>query len=402
MAETLTQFATPQNPDEFKAIVGEIEDGQFYTRPDAFALGLATVEGEGDELTVLDVQYTRRNYAANNGTAAILSEIVSASEEEDNVGLLSGGFTLNAQHLAEARRLFTPFQGEPGHGNIDTLLQMEWAASGVYPQTGDANISNPRIPILGAVREWEDEPVGVADLYLRLYALSDRHRLPNTANVVPSRDFGKLPNTVVTESMGTFSAEKWNDVAEFVAYKGLSTAVRVLDKFPRMLDHVVPSGVRIADPSRVRLGAYVGEGTTVMHEGFINFNAGTEGPNMVEGRISAGVMVGSGTDIGGGVSTQGTMSGGGKEVISLGNGNLLEANSGIGISLGDNCRVEAGVYIKSTTPVRLPDGSTVKASRLSGESNMMLRRNAATGVVELLPNKGTEWGGLNTALHSKQ
>jgi 2,3,4,5-tetrahydropyridine-2-carboxylate N-succinyltransferase len=165
-----------------------------------------------------------------------------------------------------------------------------------------------------------------------------------------------------------------------------------------MTDYVVPSGVRIADASRVRLGAHLAAGTTVMHEGFCNFNAGTLGASMVEGRISAGVVVGDGSDIGGGASIMGTLSGGGKEVISVGERCLLGANSGLGISLGDNCIIEAGLYVTGGTLVRLPDGEVVKARALSGANNLLYRRNSTNGAVEASQREGT-WGGLNAALH---
>jgi 2,3,4,5-tetrahydropyridine-2-carboxylate N-succinyltransferase len=165
-----------------------------------------------------------------------------------------------------------------------------------------------------------------------------------------------------------------------------------------MTDYVVPSGVRIADADRVRLGAHLSPGTTVMHEGFCNFNAGTLGASMVEGRISAGVVVGDGSDIGGGASIMGTLSGGGKEVVSIGERCLLGANSGIGISLGDECIVEAGLYVTGGTLVKLPDGNTVKGRELSGASGLLFRRNSITGAVEAVQRSGS-WGGLNAALH---
>ncbi len=177
--------------------------------------------------------------------------------------------------------------------------------------------------------------------------------------------------------------------------------VHGLDKFPRMTDYVVPTGVRIADADRVRLGAHLAAGTTVMHEGFVNFNAGTLGSSMVEGRISAGVVVGDGSDVGGGASIMGTLSGGGAEVISLGRGCLVGANAGLGISLGDGCVVEAGLYVTAGTRVCLPDGEVVKARELSGADNLLLRRNSQTGAVQALPRSGT-WGGLNAALHAHQ
>jgi 2,3,4,5-tetrahydropyridine-2-carboxylate N-succinyltransferase len=176
-------------------------------------------------------------------------------------------------------------------------------------------------------------------------------------------------------------------------------AIYGVDKFPRMLDYVLPEGVRIADADRVRLGAYLSPGTTVMHEGFVNFNAGTLGTSMVEGRISAGVVVGDGSDIGGGASIMGTLSGGGKEVISIGKRTLLGANSGLGISLGDDCVLEAGVYLTAGSKVLLPDGKIVKARELSGANSLLIRRNSQSGAIEAL-NKNGSWGGLNSVLHS--
>jgi 2,3,4,5-tetrahydropyridine-2-carboxylate N-succinyltransferase len=165
-----------------------------------------------------------------------------------------------------------------------------------------------------------------------------------------------------------------------------------------MVDYVIPEGVRIADGDRVRLGAHLASGTTVMHEGFVNFNAGTLGTSMVEGRISAGVVVGEGSDIGGGASIMGTLSGGGKEVISIGKNSLLGANSGLGISLGDDCVVEAGIYVTASSKITLPDGTIVKARELSGASNLLFRRNSTTGALEAIQRKG-DWGGLNSVLH---
>ena len=165
-----------------------------------------------------------------------------------------------------------------------------------------------------------------------------------------------------------------------------------------MVDYVIPEGVRIADGDRVRLGAHLASGTTVMHEGFVNFNAGTLGASMVEGRISAGVIVGEGSDIGGGASIMGTLSGGGKEVVSIGKNSLLGANSGLGISLGDDCVVEAGIYITAGSKIMLPDGKIVKARELSGANNLLFRRNSTTGALEAIQRKG-DWGGLNSVLH---
>jgi 2,3,4,5-tetrahydropyridine-2-carboxylate N-succinyltransferase len=193
--------------------------------------------------------------------------------------------------------------------------------------------------------------------------------------------------------------EVLDEVRVHARSKGVHLTVHGVDKFPRMSDYVVPSGVRIADASRVRLGAHLAAGTTVMHEGFVNFNAGTLGASMVEGRISAGVTVGDGSDVGGGASIMGTLSGGGSEVISIGRGCLLGANSGVGISLGDECVVEAGVYITAGTKVTMPTGEVVSARTLSGADGMLLRRNSISGAVEMLP-RSDSWQGLNTALHS--
>ena len=173
-----------------------------------------------------------------------------------------------------------------------------------------------------------------------------------------------------------------------------------VDKFPRMVDYVVPSGVRIADADRVRLGAHLAEGTTVMHEGFVNFNAGTLGASMVEGRISAGVVIGDGSDVGGGASIMGTLSGGNETVITVGERCLLGANSGLGIPLGDDCTLESGLYLTAGTKVRLPDGDIVRARELSGISGMLFRRDSQTGAVEAHPRAGAGWHGLNAALHA--
>ena len=172
-----------------------------------------------------------------------------------------------------------------------------------------------------------------------------------------------------------------------------------MDKFPRMTDYVAPAGVRIADADRVRLGAHLAAGTTVMHEGFCNFNAGTLGTSMVEGRISQGVVIGDGSDVGGGASIMGTLSGGGTQRVSVGERCLLGAESGLGIALGDDCVVEAGLYVTAGTRVTLPDGQIAKAVELSGGDNLLFRRNSTTGKVEVLQRTGS-WGGLNSVLHS--
>jgi 2,3,4,5-tetrahydropyridine-2-carboxylate N-succinyltransferase len=232
-------------------------------------------------------------------------------------------------------------------------------------------------------------------VYLRLHLLSHRLAKPRTVNLDGA--FGLLANVAWT-SIGPVALDALEDVRYNQLKQGLQLVVNGVDKFPRMTDYVVPSGVRIADASRVRLGAHLASGTTVMHEGFCNFNAGTLGASMVEGRISAGVVVGDGSDIGGGASIMGTLSGGGKEMVTVGEKCLLGANSGLGISLGNNCVIEAGLYVTAGTQVKLPDGATVKARELSGANDILFRRNSLTGAVEVVQRTGS-WGGLNAALH---
>ena len=239
-------------------------------------------------------------------------------------------------------------------------------------------------------------PKDARDAYLRLHLLS--HRLVKPHGQSLEGIFGLLTNVVWT-SAGPCAVDGFEATRAKLKAKYGHVSVFSVDKFPRMVDYVIPSGVRIADADRVRLGAYLSSGTTVMHEGFINFNAGTLGTSMVEGRISAGVVVGDGTDVGGGASIMGTLSGGGKEVISIGEKCLLGANSGLGISLGDNCVIEAGTYITAAAKVKLPDGEIVKAGTLSGAHNLLFRRNSLTGGLEAVMRTGT-WGGLNSVLHA--
>ena len=239
-------------------------------------------------------------------------------------------------------------------------------------------------------------PKDARDAYLRLHLLS--HRLVKPHGQSLDGIFGLLANVVWT-SAGPCAVDGFEVTRARLKAKYGHLTVFAVDKFPRMVDYVIPSGVRIADADRVRLGAHLASGTTVMHEGFINFNAGTLGASMVEGRISAGVVVGDGTDVGGGASIMGTLSGGGKEVISIGEKCLLGANSGLGISLGDNCVIEAGTYITAAAKVKLPDGEIVKAGSLSGANNLLFRRNSLTGGLEAVMRTGT-WGGLNSVLHA--
>jgi 2,3,4,5-tetrahydropyridine-2-carboxylate N-succinyltransferase len=238
-------------------------------------------------------------------------------------------------------------------------------------------------------------PVTPEDAYLRLHLLSHRAYRPHELSV--DGIFGVL-NNVVWTSQGPCDPDGFSLTRARLIAEGRTPSVTAVDKFPRMTDYVVPSGVRVADADRVRLGAYLGDGTTVMHEGFVNFNAGTLGKSMVEGRISSGVVVGDGSDIGGGASIMGVLSGGGTEVISIGERCLLGANSGIGISLGDDCVVEAGLYVTAGTIVTLADETRIKGRDLSGVDATLFRRNSVTGRVEALSRSGS-WGGLNEALH---
>jgi 2,3,4,5-tetrahydropyridine-2-carboxylate N-succinyltransferase len=238
-----------------------------------------------------------------------------------------------------------------------------------------------------------------ADVWLRLHLLSHRLVAPRTINL--DGIFGLLTNVVWT-SAGPCAVEGFESTRARLLAAGHALSVFGVDKFPRMTDYVVPAGVRIADADRVRLGAHLAAGTTVMHEGFVNFNAGTLGASMVEGRISAGVVIGDGSDVGGGASIMGTLSGGGKEVISVGRRCLVGANAGIGISLGDDCVVEAGCYVTAGSKVLLVDGNssrTLKAAELSGASNVLFRRNSTTGALEAVPWKG-QGIALNEALHA--
>jgi 2,3,4,5-tetrahydropyridine-2-carboxylate N-succinyltransferase len=245
------------------------------------------------------------------------------------------------------------------------------------------------------VVDTEAAPTSASDVYLRLHLLSHRLAVPRSVNLDGA--FGLLANVAWT-SLGPVALNQLDDVRYNQLRQGEHLVVHGVDKFPRMTDYVVPNGVRIADASRVRLGAHLASGTTVMHEGFCNFNAGTLGTSMVEGRISAGVVVGNGSDIGGGASIMGTLSGGGKEVVSVGERCLLGANSGLGISLGNDCIIEAGLYVTAGTQVKLPDGTIVKARELSGANGLLFRRNSQTGAVEVVQREGS-WGGLNAALH---
>ena len=262
-------------------------------------------------------------------------------------------------------------------------------------QVGEDSIRQvKKVPVEISI-DLANAPKDVADVYLRLHLLSHRLVKPHAVNL--EGIFAILPNVVWT-SAGPCAIENFEQVRSGLQNKYGNLTIFAVDKFPRMIDYVIPEGVRIADGDRVRLGAYLSSGTTVMHEGFVNFNAGTLGKSMVEGRISAGVVVGDGSDIGGGASIMGTLSGGGKEIISIGERTLLGANSGVGISLGNDCVVEAGIYVTAGSKISLPDGQVVKAKELSGANNLLFRRNSQSGALEAIAKTGN-WDGLNSVLH---
>ncbi|UQX87709.1 2,3,4,5-tetrahydropyridine-2,6-dicarboxylate N-succinyltransferase [Jatrophihabitans telluris] len=252
-----------------------------------------------------------------------------------------------------------------------------------------------RTEVVATEVDLDADPVDAADVYLRLHLLSHRLVAPHGTNLTGV--FGLLANVVWTNH-GPCSVAGFETVRTKLRARGTVTVYGV-DKFPRMVDYVLPTGVRIADADRVRLGAHLASGTTVMHEGFVNYNAGTLGQSMVEGRISAGVVVGDGSDVGGGASIMGTLSGGGKEVITVGRRCLIGANAGIGISLGDDCVVAAGTYVTAGSKVVLPDGSTRKAAEFSGQSGLLFWQNSITGAIEVRQRTG-EGIALNAALHA--
>ncbi|MET9735806.1 2,3,4,5-tetrahydropyridine-2,6-dicarboxylate N-succinyltransferase [Streptomyces sp. NPDC006458] len=289
---------------------------------------------------------------------------------------------------------------EPGPAGTERLDAARTAAllgeHGVAALGKDGIRGTEIVAVRTVISSLDDKPLDTHDAYLRLHLLSHRLVKPNEQNL--DGVFGLLANVAWT-SLGPVAVDTLETVRLAARARGVHVSVFGVDKFPRMTDYVAPAGVRIADADRVRLGAHLASGTTVMHEGFVNFNAGTLGTSMVEGRISQGVVVGDGSDIGGGASTMGTLSGGGKERVRIGERSLVGAEAGVGIALGDDCVVEAGLYLTAGTKVTLPDGQTVKARELSGANNILFRRNSVTGAVQAVPNNA-EWGGLNEILHS--
>jgi 2,3,4,5-tetrahydropyridine-2-carboxylate N-succinyltransferase len=331
------------------------------TTSPAWGAGLATVTSEGQ---VLDTWYPSGRLGLGEEGAAKLAAAIGAPA--------SGSVRLDAAQAAAA--LGPQFAQAAGPGALPGL---EVVAVAVFTELAAA-------------------PADTHDVYLRLHLLS--HRLIRPHGQSLDGIFGLLANVAWT-SAGPCPPERVDELRLAERLAGRRLEISGLDKFPRMTDYATPTGVRIANADRVRLGAHLAEGTTVMHEGFVNFNAGTLGVSMVEGRISAGVVVGDGSDVGGGSSIMGTLSGGGQQVISLGERCLVGANAGIGISLGDDSVVEAGTYVTAGSKVTLPDGAIVKAAELSGAKNVLFRRNSVTGTLEAVPRKAS-WGTLNAALHT--
>jgi 2,3,4,5-tetrahydropyridine-2,6-dicarboxylate N-succinyltransferase len=304
------------------------------------------------------------------------------------------GLTTTVASGDATNRVLDTWFPEPALGTMPEAASAPHELSSLTGSQESASDRRVRLDIVACRIDLDAAPADVPDAYLRLHLLSHRLVAPHAVNL--DGIFGVLANVVWT-SVGPCAVEGFESTRLALRRKG-PVHVYGVDKFPAMTDYVLPSGVRIADASRVRLGAHLAEGTTVMHEGFVNYNAGTLGASMVEGRISAGVVVGDGSDVGGGASIMGTLSGGGRAVVSVGRRCLIWANAGIGISLGDDCVVEAGTYITAGSKLTLPDGRVVKAAELSGEAGWQFWRNSVTGALEARPRTG---GGvtLNDALH---
>jgi len=347
-----------------------------YVRPAAYGVGIASISRGG---TVLDTWFPHVNTDAHPLPAAVLANVCGYRDATST-------FELSVEELVQAVTLLAPAEAceDVDHPNL-------WTWRALLESCTTRRGGNHLRIVASFVADLGDDLTDSHDAYL----LSHRLIRPHGTNL--DRIFSVLPTLVWTDT-GAYTVEEFADEQLTMHRTGRRAHVIGVDKFPPMLDYVVPAGVRIADASRVRLGAHLAEGTVVMHEGFCNFNAGTLGPAMIEGRISAGVVVGADSDLGGGASVMGTLSGGGKETITIGSGCLVGANAGIGVSLGDNCIVEAGLYVTAGSRVRLEDGSIVKAKELSGRSNLLYRRNSITGTVEAVERQARAVG-LNPDLH---
>ncbi len=352
-----------------------------YQSPAAYGIGIGTVGPSG---AILDVWYPHVNVGQHSYTAAVAANVLGYTAGTRTYELSPSDLDAMITEIQAAEEVDVP---HPNLTSWRALRQIVLAAA----HGGERQL------VAAFIGSLDDAPVDPVDGYLRLHMLSNRAVAPHGVNM--NGIFGLLTNCVWT-NFGPFEVDDFPVAKARLTAEGHTVHVRLVDKFPAMLDYVVPAGVRIADGNRVRLGAHLASGTTVMHEGFCNFNAGTLGASMVEGRISAGVVVDDGSDIGGGASIMGTLSGGGSDVISIGKNCLLGANSGLGISLGDDCIVEAGLYLTAGAQVSMPDGTIAKARDLSGASGLLFRRNSRTGEVEAKARtSGASWQGLNDALH---
>lgn len=355
-------------------------------QPAAFGIGVS--QNSPDDVA-LDTRFLVTNHQENFTAGARIAQFVGHTHG-------SGTYELNSKVINDIIASFGDVAGGPSaHPNLAALEQIGRALdSDVLTEKTAVGMRRKAVVVLS---ESLDSPcVDSPEVYLRLHLMSQRKALPNSMNL--EGIFDQLSNVVWT-NQGPFDLASWSHVHSALALSGEHLTVHGIDKFPRMVDYVIPPGVRIADANRVRLGAHLSEGTTVMHEGFVNFNAGTLGPAMVEGRISAGVVVGEHSDIGGGASLMGTLSGGGLQRVSVGKHCLIGANAGLGIAVGDNCVVEAGLYVTAGSLVQLPDGTTIKARELSGQSDLMFLRHSITGTMLVRP-RGDTWNqGLNASLH---
>jgi len=368
--------------DAFEQMVAAALARPEFTEPAAFGLGVATIaDADG---SVLDTWFASINLAENIGFAAALHDVCGT-------GAPTGTVRLTAEHIDEMRARSEIFRDElHAHPNLAVIEDL----AGLVERPNALPVR--KVVVFTSISALDDAPIDAHDVYLRLHLLSSRKVAPHGVNL--DGQFGLLSNVVWT-TMGPCDVASFPAAQRAIRSAGGTVGVTSVDKFPRMIDYVVPDGVRIADADRVRLGAHLASGTVVMHEGFVNFNAGTLGSAMVEGRISAGVVVGNGSDLGGGASIMGTLAGGGTHQVTIGARVLLGANSGVGISIGDDSVVEAGLYVTAGTKVTLPDGTVAKARDLSGQSNLLFLRDSVTGAVLARPRDGHGIV-LNSALHA--
>lgn len=379
--------------ENFDALVNEVESEVGYRRPVSFGLGAATTVGD----TVLDVRFLTVNWRENFGTAAIVARHLA--------GLVTGHRLLERNVIDAMLDDLGDFRGQSGHANVEALVRLRGLPRPHAFPGQDVK------PMVAVIMRSEDAPATAGDVYLRLHLLSLRRAAPLSLNLDGA--FARL-NTNVWTTEGVVDQARFEYLQGERSLQGRPLVSVLQDKFPRMLDYVSPSGVRILNPNNVRLGAHLAEGTVVMAAGAVNFNAGTIGEAMIEGRVSSSVVIGARSDIGGGASLMGTLSGGNEVRVSIGEDCLIEAMAGLGIPVGDRVRIEAGFYVKSTTPVVVVDspewrgnpiafpqlGARVKAIALAGISDAVFRRNASTGTPEVVPRGDGVWGQLNAELHS--